>query len=172
MSEHENKIDTPPAAPTLAGIVAEYPGPDELLAAARQVRLAGYRRWDTHSPFPVHGMERAMGMRPTILPWLVLGAGLTGLAVALVLQLWTNGVNYPINVSGKPFFALPANIPVAFELIVLFSALTAFGGTLALNNLPQFWHPRPRSSARPATGSSCPSTRPTPSSTRPRRENC
>jgi mono/diheme cytochrome c family protein len=112
-----------------------------LKAAAQEVRDEGYRNWDAHSPFPIHGMERAMGIHPTVLPWLVFGAGLTGAIVAMLLQWWTNAVDYPFLISGKPFFSIPANIPVAFELIILFSALTAFGGALLLNQLPQIQHP-------------------------------
>ena len=82
-----------------------------------------------------------MGIRPTILPWLVLGAGITGALVALLMQWWTNAVDYPLNISGKPLFSLPANIPVTFELIILFSALTAFVGVLLLNGLPRFNNP-------------------------------
>jgi len=71
----------------------------------------------------------------------VLGAGLAGAGGALLLQWWTNAINYPLIISGKPLFSLPANIPITFELIVLLAALTAFGGAMALNRLPQFWHP-------------------------------
>ena len=148
MSEHGSSppmppSETAPATPseTVVGLVAQFDGPEALVAAARRVREAGYRQWDTHSPFPVHGMDRAMGIRPTVLPWLVLGAGLAGTLIAIVFQWWANGFDYPIVASGKPLWALPANIPVTFELIVLFSALTAFGGVLVLNRLPQFWHP-------------------------------
>lgn len=141
MSENERITEVTQPQETVVGLVAQFAGPEALVEAARQVRDAGYRDWDTHSPYPVHGMDHAMGIRPTILPWLVLGAGITGALVALWLQWWTNGIDYPIIVSGKPLFAWPANIPIAFELIVLFSALTAFGGVLALNRLPQFWHP-------------------------------
>ncbi len=129
----------------VAGLLAEFDGPQALVAAAARVRQEGYRRWDAHSPFPVHGLERAMGMRPSLLPWLVLAAGIAGAVAAMLLQWWTNAVDYPFLVSGKPYFSLPANIPVAFELIVLFSALAAFGGALALNRLPQFSHPLFRS---------------------------
>jgi len=141
MSEHETTTETPDRQPKVVGLVAQFDGSEAMVAAASEVRKAGYRDWDAHSPYPVHGIERAMGIRPTILPWLVLGAGITGCVVALLLQWWTNGVDYPIIVSGKPLLALPANIPVAFELIVLFSALTAFLGVMALNKLPQFSHP-------------------------------
>jgi mono/diheme cytochrome c family protein len=129
------------AQPPLAGLLAEFDGPHSLRAAAARLRDEGFKRWDAYSPFPVHGMERAMGIRPTPLPWLVLAAGVAGAAVALWLQWWTNAVDYPLVISGKPLFSLPANIPVIFELIVLFSALAAFGGTLVFNRLPQFWRP-------------------------------
>lgn len=123
-----------------AGLLARFESPAALKAAAAAVRDEGYRRWDVHSPFPVHGIERAMGVRRTVLPWLVLGAGITGGLVALGLQWWTNAVDYPFLISGKPYFSLPANIPVMFELIVLFSGLTAFLGNIILNRLPEFSH--------------------------------
>jgi mono/diheme cytochrome c family protein len=124
-----------------AGLLAQFDGPASLLAAAAWIRREGFTRWDTYSPFPVHGMDRAMGIRPTRLPWLVLLAGIGGAAAALLLQWWTNAIDYPLVISGKPLFSLPANIPITFELIVLFSALAAFGGALVFNRLPQFWRP-------------------------------
>ncbi len=123
------------------GIVAEYGDVDSVMAAARRVRDAGYRRWDVHTPFPIHGMDDAMGVRPTILPWIVLGAGLAGLGLSILLQWWTNAVDYPYIISGKPFFSLPANIPVAFESTILFAGVTAFLLVFALNGLPRFYHP-------------------------------
>jgi len=120
------------------GVVARFASPADLPAAAQRMKQAGFRRWDCHSPFPIHGLERAMGVRPTILPWLVFAAGLTGALAALLLQWWTNAVAYPFQISGKPLFSLPANIPVIFELTVLFAALTAFFGALLLNGLPRF----------------------------------
>ncbi len=130
-----------PSEPVLAAVLAEFDEPDALLAAAAAVRNAGYTRWDAHTPYPLHGIERALGIRPTILPWIVLSAGIVGAVVAMALQWWTNAVDYPLIVSGKPWFSLPANIPIAFELIVLFSALAAFLGAILLNRLPQFSHP-------------------------------
>ena len=124
---------------TLAGVVAQFETPAALLTAAERVREAGFRRWDAYSPLPVHGLDRAMGIRMTILPWIVMGAGVTGGVVGLLMQWWTNAVHYPIIVSGKPLFSVPANIPVTFEMIVLFSALTTFFGALALSLLPQYW---------------------------------
>ena len=124
----------------VAGLLAQFDSPGVLKTAAAAVRDAGYTRWDVHSPFPVHGIERAMGVRRTLLPWLVLGAGITGGLVAIAMQWWTNAVDYPYLIGGKPYFSFPANVPVIFELIVLFSALVAFGGNLVLNKLPRFSH--------------------------------
>jgi mono/diheme cytochrome c family protein len=140
MSQYEGTPTTPTPAPRVAGVLAEFDGPEALVAAAARVRDAGYCRWDAYSPYPIHGIDRAMGIRPTVLPWLVFGAGLAGCAAALAMPWWMNAKDYPLVISGKPLFSLPANIPVAFELIVLFSALAAFGGVLVLNRLPQFWH--------------------------------
>lgn len=142
MSENAtHNLERTDAGEVVTGMVARFAGPGELRKAAAAMRQAGFRRWDCHSPFPVHGLERAMGVRPTILPWIVAGAGLLGVVVALGLQWWANAVAYPYIISGKPLFSLPANIPVAFELLVLFAALAAFFGVLALNALPRFAHP-------------------------------
>jgi hypothetical protein len=127
------------------GLLAEFETPGQLLEAARAVRDEGYTRWDCHSPFPVHGMDRAMGLRDTRLPWVVLGAGMTGTAVAILMQWWMNAKDYPLVISGKPLFSLPANIPVAFELTVLFAAVTTFAAMFVFNNLPKFYHPAFRS---------------------------
>jgi hypothetical protein len=141
-----------PAAPRCWGLLAQYADVTALLTAARTVREAGYRRWDCYTPFPVHGLDRAMGIRRTVLPWLVLGGGLAGLAIALGMQWYVNspqtttaetGVlsGYALVFSGKPFWSLPANIPIAFELTVLLSALTAFFGLWGLIRLPRLHHP-------------------------------
>ena len=125
----------------LYGLLVEFGTPQELVEAARRVQEAGFRRWDAHSPFPVHGLDQAMGLRPTGLPWIALGGGAVGAAAALLLQWWTNAVNYPFLVSGKPLFSLPSTIPIVFELTILFSAFGAFFGMLALNGLPMLYHP-------------------------------
>ncbi|MCA9728228.1 MAG: DUF3341 domain-containing protein [Candidatus Eisenbacteria bacterium] len=124
----------------LFGYLVEFETVDQVLHAAAQVRDAGFTRWDVHTPFPVHGMDRAMGIRYTKLPLLVLTGGLTGMGLALLMQWWMNAYNYPYIISGKPFFSLPANIPVVFELTVLFSALTTVFGMLGLNQLPTWRH--------------------------------
>lgn len=125
----------------LAGLLIEFEKVDDLVRAAQKVRDAGFRRWDCHSPFPVHGLDRAMGIRYTKLPIFILCCGMTGLAFALWMQWWMNAIDYPYLISGKPAWSIPANIPVIFELTVLFSALGTFFGLLAFNQLPEWNHP-------------------------------
>ncbi len=125
----------------LWGMMAEFDNVSDTLAAAEKTRDAGFKHWDTHTPFPVHGLCDAMGMRDTRLPWVVLTAGITGALFGLALQYFTNAVDYPFVISGKPLFSLPANIPVVFECTILFAALTAFKAMLVANRLPQ--HHRP-----------------------------
>jgi hypothetical protein len=138
-------IDTPvrtdEGPPELAGYLAEFVDVDSVMSAAEVVRDAGYTRWDVHSPFPVHGMDEAMGIRTTILPWLVLGGGLAGLGGALLMQWWMNAYDYGYLVSGKPLFSLPAFIPIMFEATVLIASLTAVFGMLFLNKLPMLYNP-------------------------------
>ena len=131
----------------LWGVLAEFDNPLKLMKASEAVRDAGYTKWDTYTPYPVHGLEKAMGLKDSWLPFITLGAGITGCAVAILMQWWMNAVDYPINISGKPMWSLPANIPVAFELTVLFAALSTFGGMMFLNDLPKFYHPTFRSKA-------------------------
>jgi hypothetical protein len=125
----------------LIGLLAEYPNVDQILKAARAVRRAGFLRWDVHSPFPIHGIDYAMGIKPTILPWIVLVGGITGLVTAIWLQWYCNAYDYPFLISGKPYWSFPANVPIMFELTVLFSALTAVFAMLGLNGLPRLYNP-------------------------------
>ena len=125
----------------LYGYLAAFDKVDELLVGARKVRDAGYTRWDAHTPFVIHGLDAAMGIQKTVLPYIVFGAGLTGTAAGILLQWWTNAVDYPYLISGKPLFSLPANIPIAFETTILFAAISALVGMLALNGLPRLSHP-------------------------------
>ena len=134
----ENEKEQPQKA---YGLLAEYKNTTELVNAATKVRDAGYTKWDCYSPFPVHGIDPAMGIKATKTPWLILMMGITGLTVGLIMQYYMNAYDYKYLISGKPFFSLPANVPVMFELTVLFSGLTAIFGTLAINNLPSFYHP-------------------------------
>ena len=125
---------------TLFGYLVEFETVDQILHAAEKVRDAGFTRWDVHTPFPVHGMDRAMGIRYTKLPILALLGGLFGMGAAVLMQWWMNAVDYPYIISGKPFFSLPANVPIIFELTVLFSALTTVFGMLGMNQLPTWRH--------------------------------
>lgn len=123
------------------GYLAEFEDVTSLVRACEKVRDAGYERWDSYSPFPVHGIDPAMGIRPTRIPWAIFAAGITGTLTAIVLQWWTNAVDYPWRISGKPYWSIPANVPIAFELTVLFAAVTAFLLTLAVNGLPSPYSP-------------------------------
>src|SRR5690606_17478425 len=136
MTDHDSQAKAP-----LHGILAEYDTPTAVVKASKKVRDAGYTRWDTYTPFPIHGIEKAMGIKMTRLPWIVICAALLGLTTATVLQWWTNAVDYRWIVSGTPFWSWPANVPIMFELTVLFSAFATLGGMLFLNNLPLLAHP-------------------------------
>jgi hypothetical protein len=123
------------------GILAEFSTPADLFHACERVRDAGFTRWDAHTPFPVHGLDGAMGIRPSPLPWIVLVMGLTGAAAGFGLQAWVHTTAYPLVISGKPFLSWPAFIPITFEVAVLFAAFGAVFGMFGLNRLPMHHHP-------------------------------
>jgi hypothetical protein len=123
------------------GVLAEFATTTDLYHACERVRDAGFTRWDAHTPFPVHGLDKAMGLKRSPLPWIVLVAGLTGAAAGFGLQWWVHASAYPLVISGKPYFAWPAMIPITFELGVLFAAFGAVFGMLGLNKLPMHNHP-------------------------------
>jgi hypothetical protein len=125
----------------LYGLLAEFRNPGELVHAAEGVRGAGYKRFDTHSPFPIHGMDKAMGLGNSKVGVFSLGGGLAGVATGYWLQWWTGAVDYPLNISGKPAFAVEPSIPVIFEITILFAALGAVVGMFALNGLPRPYNP-------------------------------
>ena len=137
----EKKPQTAPAKPKSFGWMAEYVDEHSLLVASRKVRDSGYTKTDAYTPYPVHGIDDALGIKPTILPFIVLTAGFLGLTTAIVMQYWTNAIDYQYIISGKPFGSWPAFVPVAFELTILFSAFTTFLGMWALNGLPRFSNP-------------------------------
>jgi hypothetical protein len=121
--------------------LARYNTPGECMHAAEKLRDAGYTKFDAHTPFPVHGMDAAMGLEDSKLGWIVLPAGTAGLTLAFTMMWWMNGVDYPIVIGGKPPFSLPSMIPIMFELTVLFSCLTAVFGMFHLNKIPRHHHP-------------------------------
>ncbi len=123
------------------GVLARFDSAKALYHACEKVRDAGYRKWDAHSPFPVHGLDDAMGMPASRLPWIVLVLGLSGAGGGMLLQWWVAVHGYPLVISGKPLFSWPAFVPVTFELGILFGAIGAVFGMLALNRLPMLYHP-------------------------------
>lgn len=132
-----------PSSEELFGYVAEFDSATSLYHAAEGVRDAGFRRWDVHTPYPVHGMDHAMGLGKSWLSALVLGGGATGFFFALFLQFFTQVSLYPTIVQNKPanFFTIPAFFPVTFELTILFSGFTILFGLLAILMLPRWNHP-------------------------------
>lgn len=127
--------------PKIYGLLAEFDGPEPLVEAARTLHERGYRRMDAYSPMPVHGLAEAIGFTRTGVPFVTLIGGLTGCVGGFLLQYWISAVNYPLNVGGRPLNSWPAFIPVTFEMTVLGAALSAVLGMLALNGLPQPYHP-------------------------------
>ena len=139
MSDTANQ-DRPRRKDGIWGLLARFAGPGDLISAAREVREAGYTRWDTHTPFPVHGLEGAMGLSPSRVPVFVFLLGMGGAAAGMALQWWVSTQAYPLVISGKPFFSWPAFVPIMFECGVLGGALGALGGFFALARLPRPHH--------------------------------
>ena len=127
------------------GVLARFDSAKAIFHACEKVRDAGYTRWDAHTPFPVHGLDDAMGLRASRLPWVVLVAGLSGAGGGMLMQWWVHTQGYPLVISGKPLFSWQAFVPVTFELGILFGALGAVLGMLAFNQLPMLYHPLFRS---------------------------
>jgi mono/diheme cytochrome c family protein len=142
-ADSDHKQDAPRKLGTHA-LLAEYRDASKLIAAANKVRERGFERWDTYTPFPVHGIDAAMGIKRTKLPWIILCAATCGGLTAITFQWWTSVVDYPWIISGKPLFSIPAFIPITFELTVLFSTVTTFISTLLLNGLPNLSSPLDR----------------------------
>jgi hypothetical protein len=130
-----------PKRPAIYGLMAEFEDPNELVTAAHRAHEAGYRRMDAYSPLPIEELHEAIGFHHTKLPLIVLIGGLVGCLSGYLLQFWVSTMAYPINVGGKPLHSWPAFIPVTFECTILGAALSAVLGMLALNGLPQPYHP-------------------------------
>jgi hypothetical protein len=123
------------------GLMAEFEDPTSLVTATEQAHRAGYRCMDAYSPFPIEELHEALGSRHTRLPLIVLIGGLVGCIGGYGLQYWVAVMAYPLNIGGKPFHSWPAFIPVTFECTILAAALSCVLGMLALNGLPQPYHP-------------------------------
>ncbi len=125
----------------LYGLLAEFNTPTELVAAAAKVREAGYTKTDGFSPFPIHEMDEALGIKRSKLSFLIFGGGLLGLLGGLGMQAYLLAVEYPLNVGGRPYLSWPSFIPITFECTVLLASATAVFGMLLLNGLPMPYHP-------------------------------
>jgi len=123
------------------GLMAEFDSTTEVVAAAEKVRDAGYTKTDAFSPFPIHEMDEALGIKRSILPYIVFAGGIAGLLAGLGLQYFTHVIDYPIIVGGRPHFSLPAFVPPAYELTILLASFAAVFGMLLLNGLPKPYHP-------------------------------
>lgn len=123
------------------GLIAEFDNPHALLEAAKEMNQQGYKEYDCHSPFPIHGMDDAMGLKRSPLGYIVFIIAAVALLFGFALEWWTSSIDYPIVISGKPFFSYQAYGPVAFALMVLIGSFGTLFGMLILNKLPQFFHP-------------------------------
>jgi hypothetical protein len=129
------------ASSAIYGVMAEFDDPASLVAATASAHREGYRCMDAYSPFPIEELHEALGSHHSRLPLIVLIGGLVGCIGGYTLEYWTSVVAYPLNIGGKPLHSWPAFIPVTFECTILVAALSAVLGMLALNGLPQPYHP-------------------------------
>jgi Protein of unknown function (DUF3341) len=126
---------------TIHGVIGDFNSPDKLLQAVKDARVAGYSKMEAYTPFPIHGIDEAMGAKPSILGFIVLCGSATGLITATTLMWYTGTYSYPLVISGKPLFAFEFALPIMFELTILLSAFAAIFGMFALNGLPRLFHP-------------------------------
>ena len=129
------------SGPGLHGLMAEFKAPADLVRAAREVRAAGYRKVDAYTPYPMEEVLDALHLHETHVPKVVLAGGLAGLLGGFGLQYYCSVIAYPLNIGGRPMPAWPAWVVPSFETTVLFAALSAVFGTLALCGFPQPYHP-------------------------------
>lgn len=134
MNPHTVKPDT-------YGVMAAFDDAKTLVAATRAARAAGYTQIEAYSPFPIEGLSEAIGFTNTRLPALVLGGGIIGGLSGFGMQYFAQAIHYPLNIGGKPLNSWPAWIPITFEMTILFATLAAVFGMMALNGLPQPYHP-------------------------------
>jgi len=134
-------VTSPTVTPPIWGLMAEFEGPTEVVEAARRVHEAGYEKVDAYSPYPIEELAEALGHHHSWLPLLVLLGGITGCIAGYTLQFWSATIAYPMNIGGRPIHSWPAFIVPTFETTILFAAGTAVLGMLALNGLPEPYHP-------------------------------
>jgi hypothetical protein len=123
------------------GLIATFNTAPELYHAAQNVRDAGYKNWDCITPFPVHGLDKAMGLRRSIVPRISLAGGITGFCTGMTMIWWTGGYDYRLTVGGKPFFSPMFAFPISYELTILFTAFATIIGMFIVNGLPRHYHP-------------------------------
>jgi hypothetical protein len=127
--------------PAIHGLMAEFSTAEALIEAAHKVHEAGFHHVDAYTPYPIEEVSHALGLGRSKLPMIVLGGGLTGMAAGYGLQYWTQVLEYPMNIGGRPFHSWPAFIVPTFETTILAAALSAILGMFFLNGLPQPYHP-------------------------------
>jgi hypothetical protein len=125
----------------LYGLMAEFDTPTELVDAANAVREAGYTKTDAFSPFPIHDIDEALGIKRSILPIMVFFGAITGLLIGVSLQVFVHYIDYPLNIGGRPLLSWPSFVPPSYELTILLAGFTAVFGMLLLNGLPRPYHP-------------------------------
>lgn len=125
----------------LYGIMAEFDDIPAIVDAAIKCRDKGFQNWDVYAPVPIHGIDEAMGIKPSKVSFTMGTGALTGFTIAFMMQWWMGAVDYQIITAGKPFFAWEQALPIGFELTVLLSAFGALGGMIILNQLPKWFHP-------------------------------
>jgi ActD protein len=131
----------PRLAPEIYGLMAEFHQPSDIVEGAERAHIEGYRRMDAFSPYPIEALTEALHLHHSRLPLLVLAGGVIGCLAGFGLQWWASVVEYPLNIGGKPLNSWPSFIAPTFETTILFAALTAVLGMLALNGLPEPYHP-------------------------------
>src|SRR5271169_1884744 len=129
------------AVPQTYGIIAEFETPAAIMHAAEKVRDAGFRKWDVFTPFPVHGLDKAMGIKNSKVGWFSFIGGVTGYTSGMLMIWWMNAVDYPIIIGGKPMFSPFGAFPPSYELTILFGSFGSLFGMLFLNRLPRLHHP-------------------------------
>jgi hypothetical protein len=134
-------MTAPARLPPIWGLMAEFEGPTEVVEAARKVHEAGYRKTDAYTPYPIEELAEALGHHHSWLPLLVLLGGIAGGLGGYLLQYWVSVIDYPLNIGGRPLHSWPAFIVPTFETTILVAAGTAVLGMLALNGLPEPYHP-------------------------------